>query len=748
MDPLKQNIETAESHHQDQAKPVRLLASSLLRGCNVHHTSTVIRQDVDFGDLAGMQTGLFGPDFAERFVDSFGSLRRSLPGSDFSEAFLQRLHEAPGVPIEEILLETIVAIEAALAFERGRFDVTMFGMFEPGLIPGQVTLCWSSIGRRISRRAAELGLSGVMVLLPPHHRVMPAPDLDALEEAFAMLRRSARRRRPTAAAAALALAARERGMACQIVGGDRLRLGQGAFQRPIVASVSPLANSFPDDKREFAQRLLEIGLPVPQLTKTGIAAQSSERTEDPDDQILVTLPLRHDDGQTGVIKHRVNSVVEQKTWGHDYSLLVVDGRFVSAVRRLPPIVQGDGKRTIQGLIDDLNLDPFRDDFRMMQIIVDDGLIDHLGSQACRLDEILPAGKVVSLGVGTAVADGGAAIDVTNEIHADNKDMAERVAKTFALDLVSVDFVTTDISKSYKIGIGHIAKVSVEPDLHSHFWLRHGEPKTTAAAILRRSWKEETDGHVPTVLVAGDRGTGRIAREFDAIIRGSGRISGLVMRDTAYLNGEALAVRQSRRRRVLRMLLNDPRVEALVGAVSLRQTVKHGLQLDGCQVAAIANRAVERDADLFRQGIDVMVRATSGPLVVSADNAVAVQALRGLDRRRLILVSTRRHGHALEQHLAEGGTAITTMWQDDQDRIVVLRDSETILSLPTDAPDHTRSGREAGRSSEAKLYALALAHGLGLSEAEIVQAMSDAPKRVTIPKREKRRKADSQSESQA
>jgi hypothetical protein len=120
----------------------------------------------------------------------------------------------------------------------------------------------------------------------------------------------------------------------------------------------------------------------------------------------------------------------------------------------------------------------------------------------------------------------------------------------------------------------------------------------------------------------------------------------------------------------------------------------------------------------------------------------------LNRHRLVLVSPRRFGNVVEHHLAEGGAVATMQWEDEQDHMVLIRDGETILSLPADGLDNARSGEAIGRSAEMRLFALALAHGLGLSASKIGEAIRRAPKIVSTANRENRRRAAAESGNQA
>ena len=69
----------------------------------------------------------------------------------------------------------------------------------------------------------------------------------------------------------------------------------------------------------------------------------------------------------------------------------------------------------------------------------------------------PEGEVVYLRKTANLSTGGTAIDVTDVIHPDNKLMAERAIRAVGLDIGGVDFLTTDITQSYRDNGGAICR---------------------------------------------------------------------------------------------------------------------------------------------------------------------------------------------------------------------------------------------------------------------------------------------------
>jgi cyanophycin synthetase len=718
--------------------PMRLLKSAILRGCNVHYRSTVIRQEVDLGGLEGVYSRKAGHDFAGRFLHRFFDLRRMVPGSGMTESFLKRLNSPRGVLFEEVLFEAILAVETSMAYTMRDFDTIKFAKIVRGSGSHGIFLVWECKVPKISRDATKVGLMGLSELLPEELHPRPQDGSGDFRSVFAGLQRSARRRQRSTTTAVLALAAKRRGLPCESLGGPYLRLGHGVSQHVLYASVtehtSLAASQLSRNKRKANRRLAELCLPVPRQTKVATAKDALLAAETIGYPVVIK-PLK-DKQAFGVSVGIKNStevtpaferarkagsgvIVESFVQGQVYRLLVVGGHFVAALKTVPPTVTGDGKRTILELVEALNSDPLRDDVRLEKVKVDDELTCDLALSGCGLDDVLEEGKTIAVRLAANVGIGGVHTDVTDSVHPDNQEMAIRATEGIGLDIAGVDFITEDISRSYKEAGGSLIEINARPALSMHTWPGYGKSRNVGDAILALTLPPGGTGRIPTVLVAGERGTVRVAWELDAILRTSGKAVGLAARNSAFVNGQVVQLEKTQRRNAVRILLRDPRIETLVSAVSLRQTIKRGLALDTGDVAAIMNHAVNRDAHTFQQALQVVVKATRGILVVSARNKLALEVMSTLEPKRLVLLSSSFHDPIIVGHVAAGGAVVLKVRRKDRDWIVLYRKDKVIasISVATTHAEETTSARRV----EARMFAVGLAFGLGLSGNEIETA---------------------------
>jgi hypothetical protein len=216
---------------------IRLLEHRVLRGCNVHHSATVLRQRVDLGAFAGLHTGEADPSFADRFLRRFAALDEPAARGHMSEEFLARLRSAVGVPVEEALFEAILAVERSMALTMRRVGSVDHAEIARGsATPTKVDFIWTTRAPGMSRAAARVGLAGLSeLLLEPTRAGRPGPK--SFDARLAVLRKRAKRRQWSATAAALALAAEKRGLPCETLGDAYLLLGQGVEQHVVYAKV-------------------------------------------------------------------------------------------------------------------------------------------------------------------------------------------------------------------------------------------------------------------------------------------------------------------------------------------------------------------------------------------------------------------------------------------------------------------------------------------------------------------------------
>lgn len=730
LDDVAYDAQPALTVTNPASKPVQLLSSAVLKGSNIYAASTVLCQEVEFGVLAGRYSREAGSDFPHRFLERFYVVQKTIPNGRVSERFLNRLYSSEGVPFEELLLGAVQFVESALAFAMYEFRSVDAGRVLATASPERKLLIWQTHVASLSRRVAPVALVGLLELLPKSLYPFAAHDGADFHTVFEGLEKRALRRRISTTTSLIVLAAQRRGIPSETLGGPHLYLGQGAAQRMVYSSVpadTPLAaTQLCRNKHKAIRRLAQLRLPVPEHIRVAsleAAQAAATRLGYP----VVVKPLKGKQAggvSVGIANAREMAsaferahskgsdvIIESIVPGQTYRLLVIGGRYVAALKILPPSVRGDGQRSLAALIEALNSEPVRNSILLYKVEIDDELTEFLARNGYELDDVPAAGEEVILRSTANLAVGGVHTDVTDVVHPDNQAMAVRAAEGMGLSVAGIDFVCTDISQSYKRVGGCIIEMNARPGLYMHQFPRYGRSRDVAAAMLELSIPADETGRIPTAWVIGDRQTSRVGRELAAMLRAAGRMTGLATKKQVYVDGRVESLDGTQRRNAVRTLLRDPRLEAFIGTLSPRRLVRRGLGLDGIDTAAVLSPTADSDTELYRQGLDVLVKATRGNLVVSISNTLALEKLKQLDPRRLILVAKRFSEPVVQAHLAAGGTAVAKTQEQGQSWIVIRRAVQSLVRIPAMLAD-------ANEVADTRLFAFALAFGLGVSARQL------------------------------
>ena len=133
-------------------------------------------------------------------------------------------------------------------------------------------------------------------------------------------------------------------------------------------------------------------------------------------------------------------LVQRVVSGHDYRIVVLDDRIISAYERLPLSVIGNGRSTIAQLLR-AKQRAFAKAGRDTTIDMEDNRFRiRIRRQHLTMDSIIPAGETVQLLDNANLSTGGDAIDVTDNIHPAFKEIAVRLTHDMNLRLCGVDLM--------------------------------------------------------------------------------------------------------------------------------------------------------------------------------------------------------------------------------------------------------------------------------------------------------------------
>jgi cyanophycin synthetase len=498
-------------------------------------------------------------------------------------------------------------------------------------------------------------------------------------------------------------AAHARGIPVRRRKNSLVQLGWGVNRRLVQAALtgrtSQIAVEIASDKSFTKELLREAYIPVPigreVQSEAELAAAFTEI-----DRPVVIKPLDANQGK-GVslnvatldnaraafrIAQEFGRVVmvEEQFRGRDFRVLVIDGRVVAASERVPASVVGDGRHTVQELIDAANRDPRRGDGHdkpLTKIVLDAVAVLCLERRGIPLGFVPPPGERVFLRENANLSTGGEAHDVTQLLHPSVAELCVQAARVVGLDIAGIDLVARDITRPLGDGEG-IIEVNAAPGLRMHVFPSEGQPVAAGAAVINSLFPPGSTGRIPIVAITGTNGKTTTARLIAHTLAATGRRVGLTSTDGIYLGGKCIGHADAAGPNSAHTVLSDPTIEAAVLETARGGLVRRGLAFDWCDVSVITNIRPDHIGQDGIRDLDDLIWIKSliaervregGTLVINADDPGALAVL---DRprvrripRKVVLYSEAPDNPVVAAHLAAGGEAIGV--RDGQ--IVAMRD---------------------------------------------------------------------------
>lgn len=170
--------------------------------------------------------------------------------------------------------------------------------------------------------------------------------------------------------------------------------------------------------------------------------------------------------------------------GEEARYLVVDGSCVAVSFRIPPLVVGDGKKSVADLIDQQNaVRKENPNTGHRPIVMDDSRLARLRRMGIDLQEILPEGKEVYLDDKANISAGASAMDITNRVHPGMRRVAEKAATCFpGLDVIGVDILAHNHLMPPNDTNYVVVEINTRPGIGGHHYPAYGSPVNVAGYI--------------------------------------------------------------------------------------------------------------------------------------------------------------------------------------------------------------------------------------------------------------------------
>ena len=696
----------------------------------------VIRLEVDLGVLEAWPTMRLGHDFVNTLVARLPGLHEH--GCSYGEpgGFFRRMTEDDGTWLGHVFEHVVIEMQNTAGI-----NVT-FGKTRGAGREGVYDVAFEYEQEDVGIEAADLSLNLLHSLLPADLQpddFDPGFDWESRRDDFI---RYAQRRALGPSTASIVHAAEKRGIPwIRLNEQSLIQLGYGCNQQRIQATItgrtSHIAVELASDKEETNKILANLGLPVPKQR----LVQTVDRAVDAARRIGFPVVLKPYNGNHGrgvsinlttpdevreafarAQEHSRSVIVESFITGHDHRMVVIDGELVAVSKREPGHVVGDGTHSIEELVAEVNSDPRRGighEKVLTRIELDAqalGLLTKLGYTAATV----PArDEVVYLRLTANLSTGGTARDMTDVVHPDNAEMAVRAIKAIGLDIGGVDFLSPDITQSYKDIGGAICEINAAPGFRMHMAPSDGRPRDVAGKTIDMLFPAGTPSTIPIAAITGTNGKTTTSRMLAHIHKLAGKRVGLTTTDGVYVDGQRTVVGDMTGPTAARIVLSDPNVEVAVLETARGGLLRAGMATRHVDVGAVLN---VRPDHLGQKGIDTLeqlaeikrtvVEIARDTAVLNADDPHTLRMAAYTEAKHVCYVTLNPDHELVREHIRAGGRAIALENGINGSMITIYDHGAHIPLLWTHLIPATIEGKALHNVQNA-MFAAAMAFAMGV-----------------------------------
>ncbi len=722
---------------------MRILEQSVYVGPNHYAHFPVIRLALDLGVFEAWPSARLGPAFTDALLAAIPTLAEHGCSYGVPGGFVRRLTEDEGTWMGHVLEHVAIELQN-IAGERVSFGKTRSIAGQVGVYDVVYEYEQRDVGTEAGQLALDLLHALAVPLLPDAERppeAAAAATFDWTERRDAFIR-YAQRRALGPSTAAIVHAAERRGIPWIRLNAQSLvQLGYGRNQQRIQATVTGrtphIAVEIASDKEETNTLLANLGLPVPRQALVYDADEAADEAARIGYPVVVkpyngnhgrgvSVGLTTADGVRGAFalaaEHSTAVLVETFIAGDDHRMLVVDGALVAVSKRVPGHVVGDGAHTVAELVAAVNADPRRGighEKVLTQLRLDEQALGLLAARGWTPETVPPAGEPVMLRRTANLSTGGTAEDVTDVVHPDNAEMAVRAIQAVGLDVGGVDFLTPDITCSYKDAGGAICEVNAAPGFRMHMAPSAGKPRDVAARVIDMLFPPARPATIPIAAVTGTNGKTTTARMLAHIHKLAGRRVGLTTTDGVYIDGQRTVEGDMTGPTSARIVLGDPSVDVAVLETARGGLLRSGMAMRRVDVGAVLN--VQPD-HLGQRGVETLeqlalvkrtvVEIATDTAVLNADDPLTVRMAAHTDATHVCYVTMDAGNVLVGEHIRAGGRAVALETGVNGQMITIYDHGAHIPLLWTHLIPAALDGRATFNVQNA-MFAAAMAFAMGV-----------------------------------
>lgn len=719
---------------------MKILATNVYVGPNIYAGFPVIRHVIDIGVLEQWPSAKLGEGFINKLLDAIPSLHEHHCSHGEEGGLVRRMREDEGTWIGHIWEHVTLEIQMLAGNQVG------FGRTRSNGKPNQYNLVFEYKQRDVGLRACELARDLLVSILPDEVKALVGhkvpEDFDFAYEKVRFIRFAQKMNFGPSTQSIVDAAVIKNIPYLRLNEASLIQLGYGKYQKRIQATITSetkfISVELASNKNATANLLDSLGLPVPRqriIRSEREVASAIDAVGFP----LVVKPLDGNHGRGISINLKTeeevieafnvakevsrNVIVESFLEGEDHRMLVVNGKLVAVAKRVPGHVVGDGKHTIAELVEIVNQDPRRGvghEKVLTKLELDYQATQMMEKKGYTAETILTDGEVCYLRSTANLSTGGTSIDLTDKVHPDNKEMAERAIKAVGLDVGGVDFLINDITQSYHDVGGGICEVNAAPGFRMHTHPTEGTPRDVAGAVIDMLFPEPEKARIPTVAITGTNGKTTTSRMVAHLWKQAGKVVGLTTTDGIYINGKLTVKGDTTGPVSAHMVLQDPNTEIAVLETARGGLLRSGLGYEFCNVGVCLNVTADHVDPNNPESLSELAKvkriitdAARDTAILNADDIECLKMAATTEAENIFYVTMNPQHNLVREHIRLGGKAVIIEKGVNGDMITIFDNQVHVPVLWTHLIPATMEGKAIHNVQNA-MFAVAVAYSMGMN----------------------------------
>jgi cyanophycin synthetase len=346
---------------------------------------------------------------------------------------------------------------------------------------------------------------------------------------------------------------------------------------------------------------------------------------------------------------------------------VIDFKFICAAKRTPACVTGNGKSTLQELINEVNSDPrrgFGHEKVLTQIKIDAVTEKILADKELTLESIIPNDEILYLKPTANLSTGGTSTDVTDYVHPNNIFLAERIARIIGLDICGIDIMASDLSTPLEENGGAVLEVNAAPGFRMHIDPSEGLARNVAEPVIDMLYPPGSSARIPIIAISGTNGKTTTTRLTAHLVKNMGHKVGFTTSEGVYIQNQMMVKGDCTGPVSAEFVLKDPTVDFAVLECARGGILRAGLGFHKCDIGIVTNisadhlglNGIETIEQLARvKAVVVKSVMKDGYAILNADDNLVYSMKKDLDCH-IALFSMSSNSKRIKEHCDKNGIA--------------------------------------------------------------------------------------------